>query len=450
MSSFLFDKGPVVQPSPADVAEQSSGTPRLRVPQRDQVEFRWTSLDEMLEPEHPARAIWAAVCDLDLGLWLGQIKAVEGNVGRNATDPRLLVALWVQATLDAIGSAREIERLCSKHLAYQWLCGGVTVNHHSLSDCRAHEGWDDLLTQIAGALMAEGLVTMQRVAQDGMRVRASAGKASFRRRGRLEKCLEEARQQIETLKQLADESPTELNKRQRAARERAARERAERIRAAMEQCHEVQEQRNATAKKSGRKPTEARASTTDPEAHVMQFSDGGYRPGYNVQYATDTDTGVIVGVDCTNSGSDQDQLPPMLKQLRKRYGRTPDEALVDGGFASLTTIDAAAEAGCTVYAPLKDEDRQLETGKNPYAKKEGDSAAVAAWRERMGTATGKAIYKLRAQTAEWVNAVSRNRGLRQMPVRGQPKCRTNALLYAVTHNLFQSIRLRMNIAIASG
>ena len=450
MSSFLFDKGPVVQLSPGDVAEQSSGTPRLRVPQRDQVEFRWASLDELLEPEHSARAIWAAVCDLDLGQWLGQIRAVEGNVGRNATDPRLLVALWVQATLDGIGSAREVERLCTKHLAYQWLCGGVTVNHHSLSDFRGDERWDDLLTQIVAALMAEDLVTMQRVAQDGMRVRASAGKASFRRRGSLEKCLDEARQQIETLKQLADESPNELSKRQRAARERAARERAERIKAAIRHCDQVQEQRNATAKKSGRKPTKARASTTDPEARVMQFSDGGYRPGYNVQYSTDTETGVIVGVDVTNSGSDQDQLPPMLDQIRGRHARVPEEALVDGGFASLETIDEAAEAGCTVYAPLKDEHKQLRAGKDPYAKKKGDSVAVAAWRERMGTATAKAVYKLRAQTAEWVNAVSRNWGFRQMPVRGQPKCRTNALLYAVTHNLFQSIKLRAKAAEATG
>ena len=450
MSSFLFDKGPVVEPSPGDVAEQSSGTPRLRVPHRDQVELRWASLDEMLEPEHPARTVWAAVCDLDLGLWLGQIKAVEGNVGRNATDPRLLVALWVQATLDGIGSAREVERLCSKHLAYQWLCGGVTVNHHTLSDFRGDERWDDLLTQIVAALLAEDLVSMQRVAQDGMRVRASAGKASFRRRSTLEKCLEDARQQIETLKQLADESSTELNKRQRAARERAARERAQRVKAAIAQCEQVQEQRNATARKSGRKPTEARASTTDPEARVMQFSDGGYRPGYNVQYSTDTETGVIVGVHCTNSGSDQEQLPPMLKQLRDRYGRVPEEALVDGGFAALDAIDAAAQADCTVYAPLKDEHKQLRAGKDPYAKKKGDSAAVAAWRERMGTAAGKAIYKLRGQTAEWVNAVSRNWGFQQMPVRGQAKCRTNTLLYAVTHNLFQSIKLRTRAAAAPG
>lgn len=204
MSSFLFDKGPVIPPSPADVAEQSGGTPRLRVPHRGQIEIRYASLDELLEAEHPARAIWATVCGLDLECWLGEIKAVEGNVGRNATDPRLLVALWVQATLDGIGSARELERLCSKDLAYQWLCGGVSVNHHSLSDFRGHEGWDDLLTQIVGTLLAEGLVTMQRVAQDGMRVRASAGQASFRRRGTLEKCLEDARQQIATLKQLAD------------------------------------------------------------------------------------------------------------------------------------------------------------------------------------------------------------------------------------------------------
>lgn len=452
MDGLLFDKGPAECPSPAQVAERSQGTLRLRVPHRSQVEMHWASLDELLEAEHRARLVWAAVAGLDLDRWLREIKAVEGNVGRDATDPRLLVALWVYATVEGIGSARELARLTEKHVAYQWLCGGVTVNHHLLSDFRSQRGdkWDDLLTQIVGCLLAEGLVTMNRVAQDGMRVRASAGKASFRRRARLEECLKEARQQVDALKELTDESPEELSKRQRAARERAARERAERIEEAIRQCAELQAQREAIAKKSGRKPTEARASTTDPEARVMQFSDGGYRPGYNVQFSTDTQTGVTVGVDVTNSGSDQEQLPPMLDQLQERYDQTPSEAVVDGGFASLETIDAAAQAGCTVYAPLKDEEKQQQAGQNPYAKKKGDSEAVAAWRARMGREAAKAIYKLRCQTAEWVNAMARNRGLWFMPVRGRSQCRTVAVLYAITHNLMQAMKLRAEALQMSG
>jgi transposase len=451
MSQFLFDKGP---PSPAKVAAEceAGGTPRLRVPHRDQVEIHWASLDELLEPDHQARVVWAAVCGLDLSRWLGEIKAVEGHVGRNATDPRLLVALWVYATLDGEGSARKLARLCEKHLAYQWLCGGVTVNYHLLSDFRSQGGdkWDDLLTQIVGSLLAEDLVSMQRVAQDGMRVRANAGKSSFRRRSRLERCLEDAQTQVETLKQLADDSPEELTKRQEAARQRAATERQQRIEEAIRQCDELQQQRETTAKKSGRKAGEARASTTDPEARTMKFPDDGYRPGYNVQYATDTETGVIVGVDVTNSGSDQEQLTPMLDQLEERYDRVPEEALVDGGFASLDAIGKAADRKCTVYAPLKDKEKQLAAGKDPYTRKKGDSDAVATWRERMGTAVGRVIYRLRAQTAEWVNAQARNHGFRQMPVRGQPKCRMVALLYAITHDLVEGVKLRAEAVMASG
>lgn len=182
MTCLLFDKGPADHPSPSQVAQAGAGRPRLRVPHRDQIEMHWVSLDELLEADHRARLVWAAVAGLRLDGWLAEIKAVEGNVGRDATDPRLLVALWVYATLQGVGSARELARLCEKHLAYQWLCGGVTVNYHLLADFRSQGGqkWDDLLTQIVAALLAEGLVTLTRVAQDGMRVRASAGKASFR------------------------------------------------------------------------------------------------------------------------------------------------------------------------------------------------------------------------------------------------------------------------------
>jgi transposase len=454
MNHVLFDKGEAAHPTPAEIAagEPSAGTPRLRVPQRGQVEIRWASLDQLLEADHPVRAVWAAVCGLDLGRWLYEIRAVEGAVGRDATDPRLLVALWVYATLDGVGSAREVARLSEKHLAYQWLCGGVTINHHLLSDFRSHGGdkWDALLTQIVGSLLAENLVTMQRVAQDGMRVRANAGKSSFRRRTRLEACLAEAREQVETLRQLADESSEASTRRQRAAQQRAAAERQKRITAAIRQCDELQQQRGDTAKKSGRKAGAARASTTDPEARNMKFSDGGCRPGYNVQFSTDTASGIVVGVDVTNDGTDQAQLPPMLEQLEERYAVKPDEALVDGGFASLKAIDEAAKRECVVYAPLKDEEKQLAAGNDPYAPKKGDSEAVAAWRARMGTAWGKAIYRLRCQTAEWVNALCRNRGLWQMPVRGRGKCRTVVVLYAIVHNIVRGMKLRAEAAVESG
>jgi transposase len=429
-------------PSPAQAAQSMpAGKPRLRLPIRDQIEFRWASLDSLLEADHPVRVVWAAVGTLDLKSWLSEIKAVKGHVGRDATDPRLLVALWVFATLRAVGSARQLAVLCQECLPYQWLCGGVTVNYHMLSDFRSSGGekWDELLTQIVGTLLDAGLVKMDRVAQDGMRVRASAGKSSFHRRSTLEECLQAAQEQVETLKQLADEDTAELTRRQRAARERAARERQERVEEAMRQCEELQQQRDASC---GRKGREARASTTDPEARVMKFPDGGYQPGYNVQFATDTESGVILGAEVTNAGSDGEELPPMLDQLEERYERTPDEALVDGGFATKGAIDEADQRGCTVYGPIKAEEKKRAAGKDPHARCKGDSDAVAAWRSRMGTEAAKLIYRLRAQTAEWVNAQARNRGFRFMPVRGQPRCRIIALLFAIAHNLVVAQRLR--------
>lgn len=454
MNRFLFDKGDAPCPSPGEVAaaQAGGGTPRLRVPQRDQVEVHWASLDELIEPDHPVRAIWAVVCGLDFHGWLETIKAVEGAAGRDATDPRLLAALWIYATLEGIGSARELDRLCGKHWAYQWLCGGVSVNYHLLADFRSQGGeqWDELLTQIVASLLAENLVTMKRVAQDGMRVQANANEKTFRRRPRLERFLAEARGQVEALKKPSEESPEDLTRRERAARQRAAEERKQRLEEAVRNCDELQKQREETAKVSGRKPTEARASTTDPEARIMKFPDKSYRPGYNVQFSTDTESGIIVGVDVTNHGNDLGELPPMLEQLEERYDQRPAEALVDGGFASLDAIDKAAGRDCTVYAPLKEEKKQLAAGKNPYERKKGDSDAVAAWRERMGTAAAKLIYRLRCQTAEWVNAQCRNRGFRQMPVRGQPKCRAVAVLYAIAHNIVQGVKLRAEVAMNTG
>jgi transposase len=452
VNTLPFKSDDLPEPTPAQAAQNPGrGTPRLRVPRRDQVEMSWSSLDERLDPDSQARIVWSLVCQLDLNAWLLEIKAIERHGGRNATDPRLLVALWVFATLKGVGSARELERLCNDHLAYQWLCGGVSVNYHMFADFRSQGGdkWDQLLTQIVATLMAQNLVTMQRVAQDGMKVRADAGKSSFRRASRLEEFLEDARLQVCTLKQLALNNPDELTQRQRAAREHAAQDRQARIEEAIRQCEELQKERAQSAPQSGRKPTEARASTTDPEARVMIFSDSGYRPGYNVQYATDTATGIIVGVEVTPAGTDSEQMPPMLDQLEKRYERLPDEILVDGGFASLDAIEATENRGCVVYAPVKNEENQRKAGQDPYARKKKDSDATAAWRKRMGEEASKVLYRLRSQTAEWVNALCRNRGFWQMPVRGRTRCRMVATLYAITHNLIHQGNVRAAIAVVT-
>jgi len=421
------------------------GAARLRLPVRDQIEFCWASLDQMIDAEHPARVVWEFVSRLDLSGWLEEARAVEGRPGRNLTDPRILLALWVYATLQGVGSAREIARLCEEHLAYRWLCGGVTVNYHLIADFRSEGSLrlEELHVRIVGTLMAEGLVTMKSVAQDGVRTRAAAGKSSFRRKATLEQCLAEAREQIATLKRLADEDSGELTARQQAARERAAREREERITQALEQCRQVQTQQEQTAKKSGREPKEARASTTDPEARNMKMADGGYRPAYNVQYSTDVGSRIIVGVEVTNAGTDGAQLPPMLDRLHEQYGIWPEEALVDGGYGTLETVEEAARRNCVVYAPLKDEERQRAAGTDPHAPKQGDTPAIRDWRQRMGTEAAKELYRWRAQTAEWINAICRNRGLQQFLVRGLKKTRGVALLHAITHNLIQGAKLRL-------
>lgn len=431
----LFDLPPAEQTPP--VAPAGVGRPRLRRANRDQIVYRALALDALLPGDHTARIIWAYVEALDLAKLHDAIGSVHGGSGRAATDPRILLALWLYATADGVGSARELDRLCRDHVAYQWVAGDVPMNYHTLADFRTGhvELLDHLLTGSIATLLAEGLIELNRVAQDGMRVRADAGAASFRRRPTLEAALAQAEAQVEALRAEAEADPAAADRRRKAASERAARERAERIKAALGRLPELE------ARKKADEVEKARCSTTDPEATVMKMADGGFRPAYNVQFATTVGGQAIVGVDVIASGSDAGQMAPMVEQVRRRCGVPPAEMLVDGGFAQHDQIDAvsAPGVGSTVYAPVP-EPRDPKVDR--HEPKPGDSEAVAAWRARMATADAKEIYKGRAATAECVNALARGRGLVRFVVRGLAKVRGVALWYAVAHNVMRMATLR--------
>ena len=426
--------------------------PRLRQPDRTRVAPRVLSLDQLLPDDHPARVVWDFVAHLDLRPLYDRIRAVEGRPGRDANDPQILLALWLYATLRGVGSARELDRLCREHVAYQWLCGGVPMNYHALADFRIdHPDFlDGLLTHSVAALVHEGLIDLQRVAQDGVRVRAAAGAASFRRRPTLQRCLAEAEQHVAALRQQAGEDPAAVSRRQQAARHRAARERQQRVQAALHELDQLQAQKEAQRRAKGVRfqPEELRASTTDPEARRMQMADGGYRPGSNAQRATTPRGGVIVGVAVTNAGGDGGQLAPMVEQVVRRHGVAPAAVVVDGGLTTLDDIEAVHAHGTQVYGPVKEAARKQAAGQDPYRPRPTDKPGVAAWRARMGTEAARVVLRQRGATAEWVNAGLRNRGVYQVRVRGRAKVLCVLLWHAVVHNLLRGVALRAAAACA--
>jgi hypothetical protein len=322
------------------------------------------------------------------------------------------------------------------------------MNYHTLADFRTQQLalLDRLLTASVASLMTEGLVTLDRVAHDGMRVRASAGAGSFRRQPTLETASRDAEEQVAALREEIRADPGASTKRQQAARQRAVRERTDRVRAALEHLPKI-----ATKRKPAER-SEARASTTDPEARVMKMADGGFRPAFNVQLATATTSQVITGVEVTNVGSDRGALLPMLEQHQTRYGQRPKELLVDGGFVRKVDLEQLMplRGGTTIYAPVME---SKDATRDAHTPRTDDSPAVAAWRQRMATEEAKRIYRERGATAECVNALARNRGMRQFTVRGLQKVRAVALLYALAHNLRRAITLRTaqaHLAVASG
>jgi transposase len=434
----LFENLPETEPSELGDAR---GKPRLLEPVRDQIELRAIDIDSLIGSDHPARIIWGYVERLDLRKLEDAIKAREGTPGGPAIAPRLLLALWLYATSEGVGSARALSRLIEHHDAYRWLAGGISVNYHTLSDFRVGHCalLDRLLAENVAALCTAGVIDVSALAQDGVRVRASAGAASFRRRGKLGEHLAAARELVERLKREVDENSDASNQRMRAAKERAARERAERIEAALRTLDAVEaqrEERKQTRGKKAEKLKEPRASTTDPQARVMKMADGGFRPAWNVQVVSAAGEQIVIDTIPLATGSDRGLMRPSLETTGERLGRQPRRYLADGGFTSAADIEWAYGEGIEVYCPPT----QSKHGTDPYLPRRDDGPGVLAWRSRMASPDGQAVYRDRS-ICECIHARWRNWNLMRLNVRGAAKVKAVMLWHALANNILQGHRL---------
>jgi transposase len=431
-------------PENEPVKTEWAGAPRLREPVRDQVELRAVDLEALLSAEHPARVIWAYVEKLDLSALEERVQARAHGPGQSPPSPRLLLALWLYATTQGVGSARALARLCESDDAYRWLCGGVSLNYHGLSDFRTEhpELLERLLIENVASLSVANVINLDEVVQDGLRVRASAGASSYRRQKKLYKELRKAKRLVERLREENDDDPDASNRRIRAAKERAAREREARVQAALAHLAEIEANRarktraNRNNKKKGSEPSEPRASTTDPQARVMKMPDGGFRPAYNCQIATVAGGQIVIATSAETTSSDRGLMRPMVETIEQDFGRLPKRQLIDGGFNKNEDIEWAAAAGMKVYGPAI----KSKHNTDPYAPRPDDGPGVAAWRRRMKSPHGKGVYKRRAP-GECINARFRNWGLRQFFVRGREKVLCVLRWFALANNILTGHRL---------
>jgi transposase len=426
--------------------QQAKAAVRLRTPERRQMAMVVQCPDDLVGAEHTVRLVAAVVEKLDVSRFCEPIKAREGLAGRDATDPRLLVGLWLYASIRGIGSARELARRCEESAPFRWLCGGVTVNHRLLSDFRTDHGdaLDELLTQVIASLVDKEVVRVSRISQDGVRVRVSAGAGSFRREERLQELLQKAKEHVAELRRQVD-SPAHaaLTTRQKAAQKRAAVEKQQRLEQAIAQLPELKRKQAEAQKRAGHgaygqkvRERQPRVSSTDAEARRMKMPNGGFNPAVNVQLATDTESRAIVGVGVTNAGADSVGLSePMREQVEQRTGSKVEQHLMDGGYLRTQDIERAREHGVELFVPPKSAKNPRNRGRE-LEPKSGDSEAVVAWKQRMASEAGKEIYKQRAATSETVNADLRTyRGLTQITVRGMAKIKCVALWCALAYNV---------------
>jgi transposase len=422
----------------------------------DRAQTRWDFIDleELLPSDHRARIVWSFVESLDLSALYAAIQSRVGEAGRPAADPAVLLALWLYATVEGVGSARELARLVERDIAYKWLAGGVPLNYHSLADFRvAHVAiLDRLLSESVTALVAEGLVSLAEITVDGTKVRANASRGSFKSAGYLARLEAAVEARLAALKAEVESAPDASSRRKQAAEESAARTvkaRALKAREALEKIRAEKAARAKTHAEDEAKKSAPKASLSDPEARLMRFHDGAIRPAYNAQVAA-TAEGIIVSVDMTERRNDAGLAGPMVEDIVRRYGKAPERLLVDTNYATAEDIAALAEhpAGAvTVFAPPPTERDNVQP--STLAKRARDRAAepevVKAWRSRMASPAGQKVYCLRKRI-ERINADLKNHGFGFLPVRGLVKAKAVALLHALANNLMAARRLRPQVA----
>ena len=428
---------------------------RVIRPDRSQTRWDFIDLEALLPADHRARVVWSFVESLDLSRLYDAIGSRDGAAGRPAADPAVMLALWLYATLEGIGSARELARLVERDLAYRWLAGGVPLNYHGLADFRVtHVAiLDQLLSESVTALIAEGLVSLDEITVDGTKVRASASKGSFGTAAKLERIEAAVAARLAELKAEVESDSGASSRRKRAAQESAARkvqERAQRARAVLDKVRAEKEKRAKSHGKDEAKKSEAQVSLTDPEARYMRFPDGAIRPGYNAQIAAAAKAGVIVSIDMTDRRNDAGLAMPMVEDIVRRYGTAPARLLVDTNYATGDDIAALAdyEAGAvTVFAPPPEERNDVKpaTLRARERKRAKEPDSVKEWRTRMASEAGQEVYRLR-KLIERVNADRKNHGFGFVPVRGLIKAQAFALLHALANNLMAANRLRLKSA----
>ena len=432
-------------------------TNEARFLRADRLQTRWDFIDleALLPSDHRARIVWSFVESLDLSPLYDAIKSREGSAGRPPPDPAVVLALWIYAAIEGLDSARELDRLAERDLAYRWIAGGVPLNYHGLSDFRVENGdvFKRLLSESVTALVVEGTVSLEEIAIDGTKVRANASRDSFKSAEQLEQIEAAVERRLAALRAEVESDPEAFSRRKRAARERAAREvkeRAQRARAALERVRAEKEKRAKQHPGEKHKKSEPKGSLSDPDARHMQFADGAVRPAYNAQIAATPKEGIIVSVEMTDRRNDSGLAAPMVEDLVRRYGKTPERLLIDTHYATSEDIAALSEhpAGpVTVYAPTPRERENISARgvANRQRKRAREPDGVKEWRSRMGTQAGQEVYGVR-KLIEWVNADLKNRGFGFIPVRGLLKAKAVALLYALAHNLLVAHRLRTQAA----
>lgn len=494
--------------SPSD----GRSVPRYLPVDRRQVRLEPLDVDRLIDDEHPARKIWRVVERLDLSRFESDVRAVEGRAGRPSHSPHLLVSVWIYAYSCGLHSAREIARQIEHEPGLRWLTALRPVNHHTVSDFRVSHGeaLRELFVEVLAMLVKNRLVTLERVAADGTKIRADASRKSFRRRDAVSAHLAVARKHVQELER--QERDEQITRRQQAARERAAREREQRIEDALAEIERLQAEKKTDKKK------EPQASTSDPTARFMRNGDGGLAPAYNVQVAADSTHGLIVDVETIDDPQDAAQLAPAMDRLRETFGRYPQQALADGGYTNHPSVVAMAERGVDFYGVMtgrSDAPSGVAVGRDPDYRfdrfhyderanemvcpegkrlrfrsesglpggrrifqwtarasdcepcparakccpklklsKRGRSLtlqlshpAVDAFDQKMATPEAQTIYRERAPLIEFPNAwIKTKLGLRRFATRGLDKVRCEALWAALTFNLQRAFRLAPELA----